>query len=152
MPADGRWDLTWSLTLRRLMSYIYIYIYMEHPFLMFLDHTQRRNTVGRTPLDEWSARRRDLYLATHDTHNRQTSMPPVGFEPTTSAGERPKTYTLDRAATGTGLVIYTAIANLHLLVLCNTSKWKFAIAVYITRCCKYSQVLLVMGENIAQNM
>ena len=41
-----------SLTLRRLMSYIYIYIYMEHPFLMFLDHTQRRSTVGRTPLDE----------------------------------------------------------------------------------------------------
>ena len=38
------------LTLRRLMSYIYIY--MEHPFLMFLDHTQRRTTVGRTPLDE----------------------------------------------------------------------------------------------------
>ena len=38
------------LTLRRLM--IYIYIYMEHPFLMFLDHTQRRSTVGRTPLDE----------------------------------------------------------------------------------------------------
>ena len=29
-----------------------IYIYMEHPFLMFLDHTQRRSTVGRTPLDE----------------------------------------------------------------------------------------------------
>ena len=39
-----------ALTLRRLMSYIYIY--MEHPFLMFLDHTQRRSTVGRTPLDE----------------------------------------------------------------------------------------------------
>ena len=30
------------------------YIYMEHPFLMFLDHTQRRTTVGRTPLDEWT--------------------------------------------------------------------------------------------------
>jgi len=29
-----------------------IYIYMEHLFLMFLDHTQRRTTVGRTPLDE----------------------------------------------------------------------------------------------------
>ena len=37
---------------------------------MFLDHTQRRSTVVRTPLDEWSARRRDLYLTTHDTHNR----------------------------------------------------------------------------------
>ena len=32
--------------------YIYIYIYMEHLFLMFLDHIQRRATVGRTPLDE----------------------------------------------------------------------------------------------------
>jgi len=36
-----------SLTLRLVMS-----IYMEHLFLMFLDHTQRRSTVGRTPLDE----------------------------------------------------------------------------------------------------
>jgi len=35
---------------------------MEHIFLKFLDHTQRRSTVGRTPLDEWSARRKDLYL------------------------------------------------------------------------------------------
>ena len=59
---------------------------MEHPFLMCLDHTQRRSTVGRIPLNEWSARRRDLYL-THDTHNRQISMPPVGFETTISAGE-----------------------------------------------------------------
>ena len=45
-----------SLTLRLLIFYIYIYIYiyiyMEHPFLMFLDHTQRRSTVSRTPLDE----------------------------------------------------------------------------------------------------
>ena len=29
-------------------------------------------------------------------------MSPVGFEPTISAGERPQTYALDRAATGTG--------------------------------------------------
>ena len=29
-------------------------------------------------------------------------MPPVGFEPAISAGERPQTYALDRAATGTG--------------------------------------------------
>ena len=46
--------IQYKLTLRLLMSYIYIYIYiyMEHLFLMFLDHTQRRSTVGRTPLDE----------------------------------------------------------------------------------------------------
>jgi len=29
-------------------------------------------------------------------------MAPVGFEPTISAGERPQTYALDRAATGIG--------------------------------------------------
>jgi hypothetical protein len=71
----------------------------------FLDHTQLLTTVGRTPLDEWSARRRDLYLTTHNTHNRQTSMPPVGFEPTISTGERSQTHALDHAATGTGAPI-----------------------------------------------
>ena len=74
-------------------------VMMASSFTRFLNHTQGPTTVGRTPLDEWSARRRDLYLKTHNTHNRQTSMPSVGFEPTISAGERPP---LDRAATGTG--------------------------------------------------
>ena len=69
-------------------------------FLRFLDHTQRRTTVGRTPLDEGSARRRGLSLTTHNTHNRQTSMPPVGFEPTISADERPQIHALDCADTG----------------------------------------------------
>ena len=56
--------------------------------LRFLDHTQRRITVGRTPLGERSARRRDLYLITNNTRSRKTSMPPRKFEPTISAGER----------------------------------------------------------------
>ena len=43
---------------------------MASSFLRFLDHTQRRITVGRTPLDERSARRREVYLTTHNTHNR----------------------------------------------------------------------------------
>jgi hypothetical protein len=30
-------------------------------------------------------------------------MPPVEFEPSISAGERPKTYALDRTVTGTGV-------------------------------------------------
>ena len=42
----------------------------------FLDDTQRSTTVGRTPLDEWSARCRDLYLTTHNTHKGETFMPP----------------------------------------------------------------------------
>ena len=72
-------------------------------FKRFLDHTQRRTTVGRTALDDWSACRRDLYLTTHNTQNTQTSMPPVGFEPTISAGERPQNHTLDRSVTETGI-------------------------------------------------
>jgi hypothetical protein len=70
-------------------------------FTRFLDHTQRRTTVGKTPLDKWSARRRDLYRTRHNTHNRGNSMPLVGFELKISAGERPQIYTLDRSATGT---------------------------------------------------
>jgi hypothetical protein len=72
-------------------------------FTKFLDHTKRRTTVGETSLDEWSARHTDLYLTTHSTHYRQTSIPPAGFDPTISAGERPQTYALDCAATGTGI-------------------------------------------------
>ena len=37
-------------------------------------------------------------------HSQQTDIhAPVGFEPRISAGERPQTYALDRAATGTGI-------------------------------------------------
>ena len=35
-------------------------------------------------------------------------MPPVGFEPTVSIGERSQTYALDRAATGTGTCLLYA--------------------------------------------
>jgi hypothetical protein len=73
-------------------------------FTRFLDHTQPRTTVGRTPLDEWSVRSRELYLTTHITQNRKISITPVGFEPTISAGDRPQTYALDRAVAVTGYV------------------------------------------------
>jgi hypothetical protein len=44
-----------------------------------------------------------LYLTTHNTYNKQTSMPLVGFKPTISAGERLQTHALDCAATGIGM-------------------------------------------------
>jgi len=48
-------------------------------------------TIGGTPLDEGSARFRDLYLTTHNTHYRQTPMTLGVFEPTilASEGRRP---------------------------------------------------------------
>jgi len=74
---------------------------MAYSFTRFLDHIQRRTTVGRTPLDKWSARRWDLCLTTHNTQIDRHPCPLVGFEPTTSTGERPHTYALDRSAIGT---------------------------------------------------
>ena len=50
--------------------------------------TLRQITLGKTPLDKRSVRRRGLYLTTHNTHKGQISLPPEGFEPTISAGER----------------------------------------------------------------
>ena len=41
-------------------------------------------------------------------------MPPVGFEPTISAGERPQTYALDLAATGTGISVWVIITKNYL--------------------------------------
>ena len=49
--------------------------------------TLMKTTLGRTPLDKWSARRRDLYVTIHNTHKKQTSMTPVGFEDTIPESE-----------------------------------------------------------------
>ena len=91
----------WSPVTQHVFKCFFVCFWRDSPkwarsssFTKFLDHTQRRTTVSRTPLDEWSARRRDLYLTTHNIHNRKTSIPAVGFEPTNPVGERPQTYTL----------------------------------------------------------
>jgi len=65
--------------------------------LITLNVTQ---TLGRTPLDEGSAYRRKLYLATHNIEKKRTTMPLAGFEPAIPASERPQTHVLDRVAIG----------------------------------------------------
>ena len=65
-----------------------------------ISHTH--TTLGRTPLDLWSARGRDLNLTTHNIQNRQTSMLLVGFEPAVLASERKQTHALHSAATANG--------------------------------------------------
>jgi hypothetical protein len=71
-------------------------------FTGLCDHTIGHTTLGRNPLDERSAQNRDLYRTTYNTHQIKISMPPVSFEPTTPASERPQTHALNRAATGMG--------------------------------------------------
>jgi hypothetical protein len=63
-------------------------------------HSFRHTTLRRNFLGEWSARRRDLYLTTHNSLNRQTSMAPVRFEPAIPVSKHPQTHALRRAATG----------------------------------------------------
>jgi hypothetical protein len=55
----------------------------------FADHTQRRNTVGKTPLDEWSARRRDLYQTTHATEGNQCLERDLNLQFQQVSGRRP---------------------------------------------------------------
>ena len=121
---------------------------MASSFLRFLDHTQRRTTVGRTPRNELSARRRDLYLTTHNTHNRQTSMPPVGFEPTISASERPQTYALDRTATGTGKVSISFVIYVCLSARNNsTPAWRIlAKFEYFSQICRENSTLIKIRQ------
>jgi len=76
-------------------------------------HSFRHTTSYRTIEDEWSDRSIELYLTTHNTHNRETSMPPAGFGPAIPASERSQTHSLDRAAIGIDVFAYTPSKLLH---------------------------------------
>ena len=52
-------------------------------------------------------------------------MLPVGFEPTISAGERPQTYDIDRAITGTGISTYNAHFKQRFFVYEHTTDFEF---------------------------
>jgi hypothetical protein len=54
---------------------------------------------------------------------RQTSMRPVGFETTIPASVRPQTYTLNRAATGIGVCLYTRVYKSGSSVLLTNCPW-----------------------------
>ena len=71
--------------------------------------TLRHTSLNTIPLDEWSARRKGLYLTAHNTHKRQTSMPPAGIETTIAAKEWTQTHNLDRSV----FVILRLLSNLN---------------------------------------
>jgi hypothetical protein len=77
-----------------------------HTHIQTYIHT---HSLGRTPLDEWSIRHRDLYLTRQNTHEWQTSMPSAGFELAIPANQRPQTHVLEHAATGIGNIQYSDV-------------------------------------------
>ena len=62
--------------------------------------TIRHTTLGTTPLDKRPVRCWDLHLTAHNTHKRQTSVPPEGLQPAIAASKRLQSHALDRADNG----------------------------------------------------
>jgi hypothetical protein len=94
-----------------LLFILFIYLFSSSSFfsMIFLcldflnvevsrSHSFRHTRLGKTTLDEWSGRRRDHYLTKHNTHKRQTCIPPAGFQPTIPITERTQTLSVDGAA------------------------------------------------------
>jgi hypothetical protein len=94
--------------------------------------TLRHTTLGRTPLDEWSAPLGDLCVTTHNIHDRHPC-PPPRFEPAIPASERPQTHALDRAATWIGThnnysinnILYYIILHyiLYIILITDIHTW-----------------------------
>jgi ferredoxin len=61
------------------------------------DHKHWTHTLGRTPLDEWSAP-----LSYNTQRPQKKSTLPAGFEPAIPTSEQPQTHAIDRATTGIG--------------------------------------------------
>jgi hypothetical protein len=66
-------------------------------------HLDALHSVGLPWTSDQSDRDTTLYVTTHNTHNRKTSMPSTGFETAVRGSERPQTHALDRAASAIGL-------------------------------------------------
>ena len=77
---------------------------MAFSFLGFLDHTQRRTTLGTTPLNERLARCRDLYMTTHNIYKRQDIHTTGGIRTHNLSRRAAADLALNRAATGTGFM------------------------------------------------
>jgi hypothetical protein len=96
-------------------SFFFLSFFLSPSLFYLLVHSRCRGclfhliTLRHTPQSVGLLWTRDRPVAEtstwqHKHCTRQTSMPPLGFEPTIPASARPQTYVLDRAATGIGKI------------------------------------------------
>jgi len=76
--------------------------------LRFLDHKHAHththtHTQSKTPLKEWSDRRRSRYVHNTQQTQQRTPMAPAGYESAIPAIKWLQNYALDRTATGIGI-------------------------------------------------
>jgi hypothetical protein len=101
IEVDYRRNVLWQTAIRYMFVYRTIpHIFFPHgatapsgsepPHYRGFTITLKYTTLGRTPLDEWSARCSNLNLATHNSYKRQKPMLFVGFEPAIASSDRPQ--------------------------------------------------------------
>jgi hypothetical protein len=100
------WRMWLSVTARRnktcsfFLSLITLHVFIVgvECYCCLWSHS-RTHTHGKTHLHEGSARRSDLYLTTHVTHKRETSMPLTVFESAIPESQKSQTPSLNRVTT-----------------------------------------------------
>jgi hypothetical protein len=117
-----------NVGLRRLIVEVSRSFSIRHPLPHTHTHTHTHTyTLSRTPLNEGSVRRRDLYLTTHSTYNRQTSMTPVRLEPAIPASKLPNPRLRPRGDLDRRKICYRNKIN-YFLFFCN-------VLLYSAVCC-----------------
>jgi hypothetical protein len=69
--------------------------------LLIIEASQSHSDTPYSVGLHWTSDQPDAET-THNTHKKQTSMPPTGFETTIPASERPQNHALDRTASRIG--------------------------------------------------
>ena len=103
---------------------MYVRMYVSMYVCMYVCMYVRMYVCMWTPLDEWSARRIDIYMTTHNKLQDTGIHAPAVFEPAMTAGERPQTQALDLAATGVGVRAYAHVCmSLCAVCVCVFNCW-----------------------------
>ena len=96
---------------------------MASSFLRLLDHTQWRTTACTTPLDEWSARRRDLYLTTLTTDRHPCPWRDSNPQSQQMSGRKPTPWTARPEGTAIKPTRCTNFSNLFLEWQLRAASW-----------------------------
>jgi hypothetical protein len=118
LSLNREYEITFSLPCTNKTAYYIPCRYVHKLCPPWLDNP----TAPRPP--HWAhlwARRKDLYLTTHNTHKIQASMPPAGIKPAIPASDRQQNQALDRAATGIGpyAIIILKFTGLQVIFIQN---------------------------------
>jgi hypothetical protein len=102
--------------------------------------------VDRIPWKgDQSVARQDTQDSTTQNKCKQTSMSPVGFEPTTPVFKRAKTiHALDREATVIGNTVRVAVRNVYMAYTFKVERFLLSVTEYILHSTKITNVMMCL--------